>query len=287
MKAFITFTTCTILAGVMQAQMSPLPPSASADSVAIQSIGANAGATHWDSTANLGSFKTSGLTEGTNPLTSIAYNPIGLAFGSSMPALFQSSLNAISTSGGIIRTIFLSESAGWQNSLGYSYSGNFNGPQSYTAFTRMDDTLGSSGNIKFGDHFDVTLPVGTAKNFDFWFQGEDSTYGGDYSLFKPANSSAAVAPGNALWAQQSIAVNTWNAALGSYVDVSTFVVGLEDWRLDRGSDRDYSDAIIAFQFYSLSGTPISQAVPEPATYGYIAAATLLGLIAIRRRSRKS
>jgi hypothetical protein len=195
----------------------------------------------------------------------------------------------MNTSGGIIRTIFLSESAKWTDSLGYTYSGNFAGPQSYTAFAQMEanPASGNPVNIQYGNFFDVSLPIGAESKFDLWYQGENAVNGGDYTLFHPSNSSPSILPGNALWAQQALTVNTWNPALGAYVDITTYVVGLEDWRLDGGTDHDYSDAVIAFQLYTLSGTPFAgDAVPEPATYGLIGAFALLGLIAVRKHARK-
>jgi hypothetical protein len=72
------------------------------------------------------------------------------------------------------------------------------------------------------------------------------------------------------------------------MNVTTYVVGLEDWRLDRSSDADYSDNVIALQFFTSSGTPLtSEVVPEPATFGLIGAAALLGLVALRKFKRKS
>lgn len=289
MKTLTILAMVAALTGAGYAQMSILPPSSSTDGVPVQSIGVNAGTTHWDSTSTLGAFKVDSSTEGTAPITTVAYNPIGLPFSTAIPTAIQTSLNTLNANGGVVRAIFLGESAGWRDSLGYTRSGNYAGPQSYTAFAQME-TNPSSGNpvnIQYGDHFDVSLAVGAAANFDLWFQGDggQAAAGGDYTLFHPANSSNFTGPGNAMWSQQSLNVNTWIPSRASYMDVPTYVVGLEDWRLDMGSDRDYSDAVIGLQFFSADGTPLAPATPEPKTYGLIGAASLLGLAALRRYMR--
>jgi len=289
MKTLITLAAVAALAGTGYAQMTTLPPASSTDGVAIQHIGLNTGVTHWDAPSNISSFRVDSTTEGTARITTVAYNPIGLAFSTSFPGSIQQTLDTINLKGGIVRTIFLAESATWHDSLGYTYSGAFAGPQSFTAFNQMEANPASPStvNVKFGDYFDVSLLAGTASKFDLWYQGENATNGGDYTLFHPSNSSNSVAPGNAMWAQQSLLTNTWNATVGAYVDITTYLVGVEDWRLDRGSDRDYSDAVFALQFYTITGAPDLQVVPEPATYGLVGAAALLALVALRRRSRKS
>jgi hypothetical protein len=286
MKTLIMLAVGSALAGTGYAQiMTTLPPTAP---IPIQSIGLSAGATHWDSAGAMASFKIDGLTEGNNRITSLIYNPLGLSFSSSIPASLQASLNSLNTNGGSIRTIFISESAGWTDSLGYTFTGNMAGPQSYTAFAQMQDTAtsGTSANIKFGDYFDVNLAVGAAAKFDLWFQGQDALNGADYTLFHPANGSSTVAPGNALWAQLAVTENTWIPSKNAYMDVSTYIVGLEDWRLDRQADADYSDTILALQFFTDSGAPITPPVPEPSTYGLIGAVALLGLVAVRKYTRK-
>jgi hypothetical protein len=289
MKTLLTIAAAAVFAGTGFAQMTTLPPASTSDGVLIKPIALNTGATHWDSTSSLGSFKAIGTTDGTAGITTIAYNPLGVAFGSSIPTGLQNSINTTITNGGTIRTIFLGESATWLDSLGYTYSGNFAGPQSFTALSHMeeDPASGNPVNVQFGNYFDVNLAAGAASTFDLWFQGENSTLGGDYTLFHPSNSSPSTGLGNALWAQQSIVANTWNVSMNAYVDVATYVVGLEDWRLDRGSDHDYSDAVIAFQFYTLSGALIApDAVPEPSTFGLIGAGALLGLISLRKLTHK-
>ena len=283
MKTIVSFAAlAAVLTGTGYAQMNPLPPPSSTDGVFIQSIGANAGTGHWDNPSGIASFKMVSTTDGAAPLTSSTYNPQGVPFAATMPAALQTRLATLNTKGGIIRTIFLGESAGWLDSFGYTYSGAFNGPDAYTAFakTEANPAATSPVNVNFGDYFDINLAAGAATTFDFWFQGEDMTSGGDYTLLHPANS---VPPSNgAMWAQRPLVANTWNTTLNSYVDISTYVVGLEDWL---GGDKDFTDGMYAFQFYTPTGAPDIVPVPEPATYGLIGVAALLGLIALRRVSR--
>ncbi|MFT3784491.1 MAG: PEP-CTERM sorting domain-containing protein [Nibricoccus sp.] len=288
MKTLCIFSLTALMGASAFAQMAVLPPASTIDGVVVQPIGLNAGTTHWENTAGLGAFRGANGTDGTAPISTTAYNSIGLPFATSMPSAIQANLNTINANGGILRTIFLGESAQWRDSLGYTYSGNFAGPQSYTVFPMMEGNPSAGPvNVHFGDYFDLRFAVGTTGNFDLWFQGQgDGTgNGGDYTLFHPANSSVVIPPGNVLWAQQSLSVSTWIPALGTYMDITTYLVGLEDWRLDRGSDRDYTDTVLAFQFFNSSGTPFTP-VPEPSTYGMVGAGALAALIALRRYSRK-
>src|ERR1035437_3851436 len=137
MKTFITLAALAVFAGTGYGQMATLPPASTTDGVLINPIGVNAGTTHWDSTSSLGSFKVDSTTKGTASITTVAYNPLGLAFGTSMPSALQANLNTLNANGGTLRTIFLADSATWNDSLGYSYSGAFAGPQSFTALAKM------------------------------------------------------------------------------------------------------------------------------------------------------
>lgn len=295
MKTVISLAAFTAIAGTAFAQLNPLPPSSLTDGIAVQHEGINGGATHWDSPSTLGSFKNISTTNGDAPLTSSTYNPLGLTFASTIPTAVTSIKATMAASGaataGTIRSIFLGESAGWQDDFGYTYSGKPTGPGSFTAFQNISAGLGSPATIAFGDFFDVPLTGTQASTFDYWYDGvgdssSPSTYGGVYTAFNPANSSPIVPPGNVLWAQSPLMVNTFVPALGAYADVATYLVAFEDWRLDRGSDKDYTDLVVGLQFYNANGLPFGP-VPEPSTYGLMGAAGLLGLVAYRRFKKKS
>jgi hypothetical protein len=295
MKKLLAATALATFASVTFAQLSPLPPSSVTDGVSVQTIGLNAGATHWESTSTLGAFKVDSTTSGNAPLLTSTYNPLGLPFATNVPASVLSFKSAINTTGGTIRTAFLAESAGWMNDLGYTYSGIPQSASSYTVAQNIQIDPSPSG-IAFGSYFDVSLASGEAANFDLWLNGvgdfgtdpAPSGAGGAYTAFNPSNSNPYVAPGNVLWSQTPLMVSTWIPALGTYVDVATYIVAFEDWRRTMTtSDGDYSDLILAVQIYDQNGTPFTP-VPEPSTYGLLGAGALLGMIALRRaRSKKS
>lgn len=297
-KHYIALAAAAAFSSGAFAQMNPLPPSSATDGVLVQPIGLNSGSDHWDNTSSIGAYKPVSTTDGTAPINTPTYNPLGITFSASLPAIIQSRLETLNTNGGILRTIFLAESAGWHNSFGYTYDGNpASATQSFTVFESMEsNTTEATQNVTFGDFFDVSLAAGDLDDFDLWFQGAGTegsdipdpatSPGGVYTLFRPENSTPFLAPGNILWAQESVVANTWIAPLGVYADVETYLVALEDWRLDRGSDVDYTDSIFAFQFYTVEGTPFTP-VPEPSTYGLIGAGALIGLIWLRRFKRKA
>jgi hypothetical protein len=294
MKTVRALTAITALAGSsVFAQLSSLPPPSTSDGVSVEAIGPNAGATHWENPSTLAAYRvasdaTSGPTPG-NP-----DSVLGLNWGAMAPGQVWAIMNSINTSGGTIRGIFTGETAGWYNDFGYTYDGSplAPGSESYTVFSNTQFV--GPATINFGDHIDVSLVAGEASSFDFWLNATDSfnstnptpptTNGGVYTAFRPNNSSPWIAPGNVRWTQSALMVNTWIESTSSYQDVATYLVAFEDWRLDRGADNDYSDFILAVQFFDTNGNPFGDnPVPEPSTYGLMGAIGLLGLVAWKRR----
>ena len=216
----------------------------------------------------------------------------------------------VNSKGGIIRAIFIGESAGWLNDFGYTYTGNPQGPDSFTILSNIQANPGSpyGVNVNYGDHVDITLGVGQASKLDFWLNGVggDGTanpatptdFGGVYTAFNPANSSPYNTPGNVMWTTEALGVSTYIPAYvnkfgelvaAHYEMIDTFLVSFEDWRTDKGADLDYNDCMFALQFFTVDGqadanvmASVMVAVPEPSTYGLFCAAALIGLVIVRR-----
>jgi len=278
------------------AQLSSLPPSSVADGLPVRSEGINGGTTHWDSPSGLGAYRYTSDGPGT-PNMGSPDNILGLSWASSAPASFTA-LRLSATSGVTVRTIFVGASAGWQNDFGYTYTGQLQGPDSFTIFKNI--SAAAPGNtVTFGDFVDIPLLPGENFTFDLWLNGvggpgetnptPPTTFGGVYTVIHPANSQPYIGAGNVTWAQSPLMVNTWIPALNAYQDVATYLVGVEDWRLDRGSDNDRNDFLFALQLFPVHGSTFDlappldlTAVPEPATYGWLGAIALFGLIAVRR-----
>lgn len=289
MKTVRAFTALAALAGSSAfAQLATLPPPSSADGVPVLGIGANAGATHWENTSTLGHYRIASDVD--LPL------PSGLTWASTAPSAVTTNRATVGASGGTIRAIFTGESAGWYNDFGYTYNaGPVTGaPGSFTVFSNIQAL--PPATVAFGDHVDISFIANDplASNFDFWLNGTDSfttanptpptANGGIYTVFNQTNSLPYNAPGNVRFAQSPLLVSTWVPSAGAYVDVATYLVAIEDWRTDRGSDRDTSDFVFALQFFGPNGTPLGDTpVPEPSTYGLMGAAALLGLAAWRRK----
>ena len=216
----------------------------------------------------------------------VADQHLGLTWTTSAPTSLESTLARMNATGGTVRVIFVGESAGWLDSFGYTRSGNPTaGNQSYTAWKEIQ-TIGSNANISFGNYFDVTLAAGAMNSFDLWysaagvFGGSPTTktsLGGVYTLFHNASAQS-------LWASSSIAVNTVTATAPSGASVDTYLVSYEDWRLNAGSDADYSDLRIALQFFNPDGSAYDVSVPEPAAWATIVGLVTLLFVIARRMS---
>lgn len=296
MNKLAALSLMTVLVNSGLAQLSSLPTSSVADGIVIRSKGINGGTTHWDSSTGLGAYRYTS----DGPVTPNMGSPdniLGLRWANSAPASFSSLLSS-ANSGLTFRSIFVGASAGWQNDFGYTYTGQLEGPDAFTVFKNIS-TSSTGATVAFGDYVDVPLLPGENLTFDLWLNGvggpgeanppTPTDFGGIYTVLHPAQSRPYVGSGNISWAQSPLMVNTWIPALNSYQDVATYLVGIEDWRLDRGSDNDRNDFLFGIQIFPLRGNPIDQAppfevgpVPEPAAYGWIAVASLVGLGAYRR-----
>jgi hypothetical protein len=301
MKNYITPTVLVALATNAFAQLTTLPPSSTTDGVSVVALAGspNAGVTHWEDPSDLAAYRFASDDTLENPNMSSPDNRLGLSWGTAPNANVTSFMNQVNAQGGTIRSIFTGESGGWLNDFGYTYSGNPAGPQSYTVFQNIRAGGGPGTTVTFGDSFDIQLDPGQASTFDFWLNGAGvygpdnavgpTTAGGVYTVFRPSASVPYNSPGNVYWAQSPIFVNTWvqslNGGAGGYMDVATWLVGIEDWRLDRGSDADYNDFMFGIQIFNASGTPFTP-VPEPSTYGLIGAAALAALVLRRRFATK-
>lgn len=285
----------------LRGQLATLPPSSSTDGIPVLGLGINAGSSHWESASTLGAYRFASDDTLATPNMGSPDNALGLSWAPIPPPSFTSAMQDLNRRGGTLRMIFLGESASWLNDFGYTYSGDPSGPNSFTAFRNISAV--SPGNtISFGDHLDLPLLHGDAETLDFWFnavgaQGPTTpaatNFGGVYTVLHPANSTPALPISASAWAQRSLLVNTWIPALRNYVDVPTFLVGLEDWRTDRGSDMDNNDFLFAFQVFAVSGgsegleiPSLSSPVPEPSTYGILGACGLMGLAIWRQRKTR-
>lgn len=268
MKSVFALGTFVLCAGNLLAQLNPLPPSAaSVDGIPTQPAGLNAGTDHWENPNGLGAYRFASDGPLDRPNMASPDNVLGLNWSSTPPAAVRREMTY--TGGLTVRVIFVGESAGWLNDFGYSYDGNpASTVNSFTLFANIS-ALAPTASIAFGDHADIPLLPGEASTFELWFNavgGDDhpnppTEYGSVYTLFHPEHSNPFVAPGNVLWSQSPIMVSTWIPALHTYQDIPTYLVGVEDWRRDRGSDNDYNDFMIAIQFFEASGGVFQTSLP--------------------------
>ncbi len=290
MKTVLAIAALASLAVTAHAQLNPVPPSAvTNDGITILPAQAS-----WAGSALSDYYFASDDNLGTPNMHS-PDNVDGLNWQHTINSSVASALSNINTNGGTIRSIFVGESAGWQNNFGYTYDGKPNSAtQSFTLFSSVQ-AAGATPDITNGEYADISLSKGQASKFDFWLDGVGNTvnptqFGGVYTAIDQANSTPAIAPGNVLWASSAIEVPTFvqslNNGAGGWEDVATFLVGFEDWRLDSSqADKDYNDFVFAIQLFDQNGTPFTP-VPEPSTYGLIGAAALVGLVARRRFAAK-
>ncbi|PTY08060.1 hypothetical protein DB347_00280 [Opitutaceae bacterium EW11] len=293
MKYRLPLLILTLSASSVFAQLAQLPPPSSADGVFVQSKGLNAGATHWDSSSGLGAYQFASDDYLPTPNMGAPDNVLGLNWSTTAPSYISWARSQLGIDGGTVRAIFVGESAGWKDDFGYVYGNLSKGDSAYTVFKDIT-TGGPFSNVSFGDYVDVSVAASEAATFDFWFNASGTSWycnphktyaGGVYTIFDRSNSDPYLPQSNIRWSQTPIMASTWIDSKNTYMDVPTYMVGLEDWRLDRCSDNDGNDFMFALQFFNRDGTPFTP-VPEPSTYGIFGAVALLAL-GMWRRSRKN
>lgn len=177
-----------------------------------------------------------------------------------------------------VEVVFLGESGGWWNDFGYRLNG--------VDHLLADGAQAVDGKtISFGDH--AFLTIDADDSIDFFMTG---------SGIKKKDGQVTVGDKGGIFYTYDKSLNTGGSTNQSYfgtldpvkstrvvADLGAFtIMGFEDYRVTTGqSDRDYNDMLFAFRF--ITDAP----VPEPATYGVLAAGALLGLVAYKRRRRSA
>jgi hypothetical protein len=268
------------------AQQLILPPSSLSIGAPVNTAGMNNTDDRWNSGTSLGAYRVAGDGFQDPLVAGSPDNHLGLDWNAAPSVNLTANQKQLSTAGGFMRVIFVGESAGWLNDFGFTYSGNPVGPGTYTIWSQIQ-SVGPAKNMQYGDYVDIPIAPGN-KDFDLWFSATGkfgsrptapTELGGIYTAFNPSNSS--VYTPQYLWAASAIAVDTWIPAESKPVFVPTFLASIEDWRIDRGSDQDYSDFRFALQFLDSNGEPLA-VIPEPSSWALVAGSLAFGFVFIRK-----
>ena len=178
--------------------------------------------------------------------------------------------------GGNVTVLFLGESAGWENDLGYVVnpaSAALSSPAVYNPLVvnLHGDLTGIPTTSNLVNNTSATIAYGAGAKLDFFLNGVGDPWnaGGTWFAFGTPNQFAGT--------DTTIHTKYKNTVIDG---VATLIVAFEDSR-HSNVDADFSDVLIAFQ--GVTDNP----VPEPSTYGLIGAGALLGLVAFRRFKRKA
>jgi hypothetical protein len=221
----VCFCLCSL---VGFAQSSSLPPPSTDDGIVVQEYASSINNPNWASTA-LYDYRVASDNAFVAPMRPCSYDSYGRYWTLEGPSSEQ-----LKAGGGSVRVIFL----GAQNetsSIGYSYSGNPPGPNSYTVASLQGPSYLNA--LSFGDSFTVPLSIGDAQNFNLWY----GTVNGFCRLLDRGAQSPSSPTGNVVWT--SITVPTVMPD-GQVVAVPTWI-GNASWA-ERGAFHHYRFAVQLF-----------------------------------------
>jgi len=196
-----------------------------------------------------------------------------------LPAGFTTGTPSIAFNplGGNVTILFLGESAGWNNDLGYVVNpgtSNLSNPAVYKPLVvnLHGDITGVPSANNLVNNTSATITYGAGDKLDFFLNGVGDPYaaGGTWFAFGTPNQFAG--------SDTTIHTKYKNVVIDG---VATLIVAFEDTRAGGTTDADFSDVLIAFQGV------VDNPVPEPSTYGLIGAVALLGLVGFRRFKRNA
>ncbi len=189
-----------------------------------------------------------------------------------------------------VETLFVGETAAWWNDWGYRITAD-DGTFTESLLADGIQAAGSSATVSFGDYTYISLAPG--ESLDFFYNGTRGYTAGDGDLYDTSNGgryyafdSTLTLPGGATMQSYYGTITPLTSVRGpAFADVPFTILGFEDINDGAGwQDRDHNDLLFAYR----AGFDLPQGpIPEPSTYGLIAAGALLALVGYRRLRRKN